>query len=195
MTNEGHIFIDEQITPETFAYVKKRLVETSACDGLVLHIASPGGSVYAGYNIYHALKLSGKPIRSIIEGEAQSMATFIPLAGNTIEICNPSVFMIHNPSSGVEGTADAFERGASELRNIESDMVAAYMAKTKLPEDKIRDMMRKETTMTAQQAKDLGFVDDILSSYMRAVAIGRPIVAQKHETWRKLSKLMLAAAN
>lgn len=173
MPNEGHIFIDEQITPDTLATVKQRLAEYRDREKLVLHIASPGGSVYAGYNIYHALKLANKPIRTIIEGEAQSMATFIALAGDTIEICNPSVFMIHNPSSGVEGTADAFERGASELRNIESDMVAAYVAKTKLPEDKVREMMRKETTMTAQQAKDFGFVDVVLGSYMRAVALGK----------------------
>jgi ATP-dependent Clp protease protease subunit len=176
--NEGHIFIDEQITPDTYAMVKQRLAEYTGKEKIVLHIASPGGSVYAGYNIYNALKLSGKPIKTIIEGEAQSMATFIALAGNEIEICNPSVFMIHMPHSGVEGTAENFEQGASELRTIENDMIAAYAAKTKLPPEQIREMMRKTTTMNAAQAKQHGFVDTVLEHYMKAVAMGKPVNRQ-----------------
>jgi ATP-dependent Clp endopeptidase proteolytic subunit ClpP len=173
--NEGHIYIDEQITPDTYAMVKKTLASYHDRDKLVLHIASPGGSVYAGYNIYNALKLSGKPIKTIIEGEAQSMATFIALAGSEIEICNPSVFMIHMPHSGVEGTAENFEQGASELRTIENDMIAAYAAKTKLPPDQIREMMRKTTTLNATQAKQLGFADKVLGTYAQAVALGQTI--------------------
>jgi ATP-dependent Clp endopeptidase proteolytic subunit ClpP len=173
--NEGHIFIDEQITPDTYAMVKQRLAEYTGKEKIVLHIASPGGSVYAGYNIYNALKLSGKPIKTIIEGEAQSMATFIALAGNEIEICNPSVFMIHMPHSGVEGTAENFEQGASELRTIENDMIAAYAAKTKLPPEQIREMMRKTTTLNATQAKEFGFADKVLGSYLNAVALGQTI--------------------
>jgi ATP-dependent Clp endopeptidase proteolytic subunit ClpP len=172
---EGHIFIDEQITPDTYAMVKQRLAEYSDREKIVLHIASPGGSVYAGYNIYNALKLSGKKIDTIIEGEAQSMATFIALAGDTIKICNPSVFMIHMPHSGVEGTAENFEQGASELRTIENDMIQAYAAKTKLPPEEIREMMRKTTTLNAKQAKEKGFADEVLGSYLQAVALGQTI--------------------
>jgi ATP-dependent Clp endopeptidase proteolytic subunit ClpP len=193
---EGHIFIDDVITPDTLAQVKQKLSEHTDKEKIVLHIQSPGGSVYAGYNIYHALKASRKPIKTIIEGEAQSMATFIALAGDEIEICNPSVFMIHNPHSGVEGTADQFEQGASELRNIENDMVAAYAAKTKLPEAQIREMMRKTTSLTATQARDFGFVDKVLGNYLQAVALGQTIKKpMKHEEKTGiLSKIIEMAA-
>jgi ATP-dependent Clp endopeptidase proteolytic subunit ClpP len=176
--------------------VKQRLAELSASNKIILHIASPGGSVYAGYNIYNALKLSGKPIKTIIEGEAQSMATFIALAGDEIEICNPSVFMIHMPHSGVEGTAEQFEQGASELRTIENDMISAYAAKTKLPPEQIREMMRKTTTLNATQAKDYGFADKVLGSYMQAVAMGQTIKKpmEKKETSFIKKILNLAAS-
>jgi ATP-dependent Clp endopeptidase proteolytic subunit ClpP len=194
---EGHIFIDEQITPETYAMVKQRLAEFGGHEKIVLHIASPGGSVYAGYNIYNALKLSNKPIKTIIEGEAQSMATFIALAGDEIEICNPSVFMIHMPHSGVEGTAENFEQGASELRTIENDMIAAYAAKTKLPPDQIREMMRKTTTLNAQQAKEFGFADKVLGSYLQAVALGQTIKKpmEKKNILTKIIKMAADAIN
>lgn len=188
--NEGHIFLDEQITPETYAMVKQRLAEFSGKEKIVLHIASPGGSVYAGYNIYNALKLSNKPIKTIIEGEAQSMATFIALAGDEIEICNPSVFMIHMPHSGVEGTAENFEQGASELRTIENDMIAAYAAKTKLPPDQIREMMRKTTTLNATQAKEMGFADKVLGSYTQAVALGQTIKKPMETKEKRFVKIL-----
>lgn len=173
--NDGHIFIDDEITPATLAYVKQRIAESVNAPKLTVHIQSPGGSVYAGYNIYHALKASGKPVECIVEGEAQSMATFIALAASPgqLKICNPSIWMIHMPSSGIQGTADDHESGASELRNIENDMVAAYAAKTGLPDNQIREMMRKTTTLNATQAGQMKFVDQVLGSYLTAAAMGR----------------------
>lgn len=173
--NDGHIFIDDEITPATLAYVKQRIAESVNAPKLTVHIQSPGGSVYAGYNIYHALKASGKPIECIVEGEAQSMATFIALAASPgqLKICNPSIWMIHMPSSGIQGTADDHESGASELRNIENDMVMAYAAKTGLPDMQIREMMRKTTTLNATQAGQMKFVDQVLGTYLTAAAMGR----------------------
>jgi len=171
---EGHIWIDGIITEDYHLQVKKQIEANADADVIVLHIQSPGGSVYAGYNTFHALKSSGKRIKSIIEGEAQSMATFISLAGNEIEIRNPSVYMIHNPSSGIEGDADMMISGASELRNIENDMAEAYATRTKLPIEKIKEMMKNTTVLNARQAKELGFADRVIDP-LRAVAIGKPI--------------------
>lgn len=179
--NEGHIFIDEQISPDTYTMVKQRLTQYADRSKIVVHIASPGGSVYAGYNIYNALKLSGKPISVIIEGEAQSMATFIALAASPgeLKICNPSVFMIHMPHSGMQGTAEDFESGASELRTIENDMVKAYSDKTGIAPDQIREMMRKTTTLNAVEAVKMRFADGVLNNYLTAAAIGKPIKNMK----------------
>lgn len=185
--NDGQIFIDDEITPQTLAYVKDVIAKSVNAPKLTVHIQSPGGSVYAGYNIYHALKATGKPIEVIIEGEAQSMATFIALVASPgqLKICNPSIFMIHMPSSGIQGTADDHESGASELRNIENDMVAAYSAKTGLPNEQIREMMRKTTTLNASQAGQMKFVDQVLGSYLTAAAMGRT----KHKMEKKKSAL------
>lgn len=189
--NEGHIYIEGEITPETYSEVKKAISDYSQKQKLVVHIASPGGSVYAGYNIYNALKLSGKPIQVIVEGEAQSMATFIALAASPgeLKICNPSVWMIHMPHTGIQGTSKDLDSGANELRNIETDMIAAYAAKTGLPEDKIREMMEKTTTLTASQAKQMGFVDGILTSYLTAAAKGKSKTMTKTNDKGVLAKM------
>lgn len=180
--SDGHIFIDDEITANTLQYVKDKIAQSVNAPQLTVHIQSPGGSVYAGYNIYHALKSAGKPVECIVEGEAQSMATFIALAASPglLKICNPSIWMIHMPSSGIQGTADDHESGASELRSIENDMVAAYSVKTGLPPDQIREMMRKTTSLNASDAHRMKFVDQVLGQYLTAAARGK--------TLKKMSK-------
>lgn len=173
--SEGHIWIDEQITNDTYEKVKKDIAFHSSANALVLHIASPGGSVYSGYKIFHALKNSGKQIQVLIEGEAQSMASYLAILG-TSKICNPSRFMIHNPRTGIDGvvTSKDMIQGANELIKIEDEMAQGYSQKTGIAVETIKEMMAKETILTAQEAKDLGFVDEIITDhFLKAVAVGK----------------------
>lgn len=169
---EGHIYIDGVISDNYHQVVRKQVENLQDAEKLVVHISSPGGSVYAGYNTYHVLKSTGKPIEAIIEGECQSIATFISLAADKIEARNPSVYMIHNPYVFIEGDATAMENGASELRKIEEVMLQAYQSKTKLPVEQLKEMMSKETSMSVFEARKYGFIDGIVDG-LRAVAIGK----------------------
>lgn len=169
---EGHIYIDGVITENYHLQVRKQLENLQDAEKIVVHIQSPGGSVYAGYNTYHVLKSSGKNVEAIIEGECQSIATFISLAADKVTARNPSVYMIHNPYTMLEGDAKTMENGANELRRIEDVMVKAYQSKTKMSEDEIKQMMAKETSMTAHEAKKYGFVDDVIDP-LKMVAFGK----------------------
>lgn len=176
--NEGQIFIEGEITPQLYDDVRRQIAQNQNAESIVVHIASPGGSVYDGYKIYHALKNTGKKITSVIEGEAQSMATFISLAGSTVEIKDPSRYMIHNPSQGIKGDSEALKTGYEELMKIEDEMAKAYSEKTKLPIEQIKAMMKKTSIMSAQEARQYGFVDKV-TNHLRAVAKGTPVM--KHE--------------
>lgn len=186
---EGHIFTDDVIDDDYHKVLKAQLDRLSpSITKIIHHIASPGGSVYGGYKAYHVLKNAGKPIKSIIEGEAQSMATFMALAGDEIEILDPSIFMIHNPHSGMQGDADAMEGAGLELRNIENEMAMVYSAKTGIALDQIKSMMKKETRLTAQQAVDMKFADRKVGNRplnnfeynkLKAVALGKDMEGDK----------------
>jgi ATP-dependent protease ClpP protease subunit len=165
MLKEGHIFTDGVITKDYAKELTAQLASLpSDTEKIIHHITSGGGNVYAGYEGYLVLLKSGKPIKSIIEGQAQSMATFIALAGSEVEMMDPGVFMIHNPyfPDGVTGDADALDKAKEELRLIENTMAEAYAKKTKKPVDEIKAMMKKETRMSPQQAVKMGFVDKVL---------------------------------
>lgn len=170
--NEGHIFIDGEIDEYMFQSVKAQIEANRTAPKLIVHISSPGGSVYHGYNIYHKIKSLQVPKEGIIEGSCMSIATFIMLACDKTFALNPSRYMIHLPSMGLEGTRSTLETGAKELEMIEQEMISAYQAKTNLSPDKIRSMMTEETYMTAEEAKTYGFVDDIKQP-LKAVAFGK----------------------
>lgn len=186
--NEGQIFIEGIINETTTNDVKDYLNRNTQCDSFCIHISSPGGSVYEGYKIFHAIRkaassMGNKPVRCVIEGEAQSMATFIACAADkgAIEIANPSRYMIHNPSMGIQGTAEDFTNGASELARIEGEMAQVYSQRTGIPIDQIKEMMKSTTNMSAGEAVKLGFADKF-SNNLKAVALGNAMTTEETKT-------------
>jgi ATP-dependent Clp endopeptidase proteolytic subunit ClpP len=170
--NEGHIFLDGEINAQMYEYFKRQLEANLSASKIILHISSPGGSVNLGYNIYH--KLKNLPIQKecVIEGNCMSIATFIALACDKITALNPSRYMVHLPSMGIEGTRADLVNGAKELEQIEQEMIAAYQRKTNLPSDQLMTMMSTETYMSAEQARQYGFVDEVKNE-LKAVALGK----------------------
>lgn len=192
---EGHIYTDSQIERGYVDNLKEQIQRVTAklgsFDKIIHHITSPGGDVYEGYEAYHYLKGLGKPIKSIVEGQCQSIATFIALAGEEVVMLNPSRWMIHEasipPMSIVRGDADSLEKNVTELRKINSEMAERYAAKTKQSIEVISQQMKKETSMTANEAKQFGFADQVIESLgdmkqyqnLKAVALGKDMEEPK----------------
>lgn len=160
---EGHIYTEGRITKEYPDLLKKQIFALAPnITHVVHHIQSPGGDCYASYAGYHELMKIGKPIKSIIEGEAQSMATFLAIApAYQVEILDPSTFMIHEPffPEGVAGTVDELQAAQTELEQIRNAMAEAYAKKTGKTKELMLAMMKKTTRMDANMAKREGFVD------------------------------------
>lgn len=115
---------------------------------IVLNIASNGGDVFAASEIYTAIKMNGKPVTVNIQGLAASAASVIAMAGDTVNISPTAQLMIHKAMSGSQGNADDFEQEAKVLNGIDqSDLL---------------QLMSNETWMTAQDAVDKGFADNIM---------------------------------
>lgn len=122
-----------------------------------LEINSPGGDVFAGIAIYNALKASGKTINAKVMGVAASAASLIAMAGDTIEMPKNTFMMVHNPWSMAIGNADELRETADTLDKIGGALEATYVAKTGQTPAKIKELLSKDTWMTADEAKELGF--------------------------------------
>jgi len=128
---------------------------------LVLHVHSPGGSVLDGQAIFTALKNHRGGVTTKIDGIAASMASVVAIAGAPVQMAANSMIMIHDVSSVALGSADEMRKTADIVDKIQETVVSQYVNKTKLPRQRIRDLMREETWMIATEAKELGFADEI----------------------------------
>ena len=128
---------------------------------VTLRIHSPGGSILEGNAIYNALKRHPGAVDVVIDGMAASMASVIAMAGDTIEIAENGLVMIHNPSAFGGGEAKDMRKMADVMDKMKSNIITAYAGKTGLSREKLGQMMDDETWMTAEEALENKFVDSI----------------------------------
>jgi hypothetical protein len=83
------------------------------------------------------------------------------MAGDTIIIPKNAMMMIHKAWTFGVGNSDDFHKLAEDLEKIEETIIAAYQDKTGLEKDKIIEMMKAETWLTAKEAVENGFADEI----------------------------------
>lgn len=133
-----------------------------------VEINSGGGDVYSGSEIYTALKsYAGKVVVKIV-GVAASAASVAAMAGDVVQISPTAQIMIHNVSEGVYGDYRLLEHEAAVLKNYNISIANAYQLKTGMSQEKLLELMNaggsanRGTWLNAQQAKELGFADEIM---------------------------------
>jgi ATP-dependent Clp endopeptidase proteolytic subunit ClpP len=144
-----------------------------------LHINSPGGVVFDGITIYNLIKQHPANVTTYIDGLAASIASVIALAGDKVIMAENSLYMIHNPTGLAMGTATDMRSLADVLDKIAGSMITTYVGKSKKSETEIKVMLDAETWMTAAEALEAGFVDEIGSEMdMAACSKFIPIMAK-----------------
>jgi ATP-dependent protease ClpP protease subunit len=123
---------------------------------LVVEINSPGGNVWDGLSIYNMLRGRQAPVTTRVVGIAASIASIIALAGDTVEMAEASLFMIHDPSGMVAGTSEDMRKMADALDQHAEVLAGIYAKATGKPTSQIRAAMKAETWFTAQEAIRFG---------------------------------------
>lgn len=163
MTNEillhGEIGPPKGITKEQF---RAQLAKADPTQELVIRIDSYGGSVFDGFGIYDAIVAYEGPTRCVVEPTAFSIASFIALACDTVEITGNGYFMIHNPAAETFGDDDQHASQAKLLAQLKSSMVEAYAKRMNRTADEVQAMMKSQTYFGAKEAMAAGLVDRVL---------------------------------
>jgi ATP-dependent Clp protease, protease subunit len=132
-----------------------------------LYINSPGGSVSAGLAIYDTIQFLKAPVSTICMGMAASMGAFLLAAGRKGKrfALPHSRIMIHQPSqSGGGGTASDIEIQAKEILYLRSKLNELMAKHTGQPIETIEKDTDRDRFMSAEEAKEYGLVDAVISS-------------------------------
>lgn len=158
-TGEMYDFFGEQyVSP---SQVQSALNEADNQD-VELDIASYGGDVFAASEIYTMLNQYPGKVTGVIQGMAASAATIIAEACDHLIISPAGQMMIHKAATADEGNSDEFTHTANVLNTTDRTIAGIYEAKTGKSESEILNLMKNETYLTAQDAVDQGFADEVM---------------------------------
>lgn len=134
-----------------------------AMGGRDIHITvkSPGGSVDSGQSIYNQIENYPGKSTVHVDASAYSIASYFPMAADKVTIAENSLMMVHDPWAVAMGNSKDF-RGVAELLDVMAAVIAdGYAKKTGRDAAYWRGIMGQDTYFTAQEALDVGLVDEI----------------------------------
>lgn len=137
---------------------------------VVLEVSSGGGDVFAGSEMFYILKQSAKHVTADIVGFAGSAATVVCCGADVVRAVPSAQYMIHNVSCTARGDHNDMRHQAEVLESANKGIADCYRQKTGMELEALLELMEKETWMSASDAKDYGFVDEIIGEDMNLVA-------------------------
>lgn len=143
--------------------IRKKLDESNA-KTINVHINSLGGDTFTGVAIYNLLKEKSKQanIVTYVDAIAASAASIIAMAGNKIVMPSNTLMMIHNCWTFGIGNAKELRKTADDMDKIMDAVIQCYLSKVKISEEELRNLLDEETYLTAKEAFDKGFCDEVL---------------------------------
>lgn len=136
-----------------------------AGDGpITLRINSPGGDVFDGMAIYNALKARKSPVNVVVDGLAASAASFIAMAGDTIQMNEASMLMVHRAWGLAVGNAKDMTDTAAVLEKIDGQLADIYAARVGKSAADMMAVMQAETWLTSSEAVAGGFATGIVDA-------------------------------
>lgn len=157
---------------------------------IVLTIDSPGGSLTAGIEIYHALKKHPGHVIAKVDGCAASAASMIMCGADTVQVYKSSIVMIHGVQMmDQQISASNIDKLKRNIETIDSAIAEIYVRKTGIEEETIRDWMNPEKWMNGAEAVELGFADELREEEnkkkARFEAKARPLTIEEKENLMK----------
>ena len=131
-----------------------------------MYINSPGGVVTAGLSIYDTMQYIRPKVSTLVVGQAASMGSLLLTAGEKgMRFSLPnSQIMVHQPSGGYQGQATDIMIHARYTEKLKNRLNNIYVTHTGQDIKTVEDALERDNFMSAEEAKDWGLIDEIVTS-------------------------------
>ena len=169
LLNDRIIFLGEEVNATTASLVVAQMLYLEAQDpdkDIQLYINSPGGSVTDGMAIYDTMQYVKCDVSTICVGMAASMGAFLLSSGakgKRIALPNAEI-MIHQPSAGTQGKVTDMEIDVEHFLRIKKNLNEIMAGNTGKTAEEIKAASERDHWMTAEEAKEFGLVDKIITA-------------------------------
>lgn len=161
------IFLGEAVEERNANIIQAQLLFLQSLDAhkdIQLYVNSPGGSVYAGFGIYDTMQYISPDVATICTGVALSMGSVLLCAGaaGKRSALKHSRVMIHQTSSGAQGTAADLDISIKQVLKIQEELYQIIASHSGQSYETICKVGERDYWMTAVEAKEFGMIDEIL---------------------------------
>jgi ATP-dependent Clp protease, protease subunit len=169
LLRDSIIFIGTPIDDNVANLVIAQLLFLEAEDperDISLYINSPGGVITAGLAIYDTLQFIKNDVTTICVGQAASMAAVLLAAGTGKKrfALPHAKILIHQPwLSGLQGQATDIEIHAKDILRMRASLNKILARHANQPIERIEKDVERDYIMTAEQAKEYGIIDEVIS--------------------------------
>ena len=175
LLKERIVFLSGEVKDENTMRLHKQLLLLSAEDpaaDIYLHIHSPGGSVDAGMMVYDTMNYIPNDVGTISVGMAASMGQFLLAMGaKGKRFALPhSRIMMHQTSSGIGGSASDIKIQAEESKKLKAMLLELIAERSNKSLDQVREDAERDRWFSAEEAKEYGLVDHVITSVAQAKA-------------------------
>jgi ATP-dependent Clp protease protease subunit len=150
---------DDEITPAMF---KEDLNKAGQGGPITVRINSGGGDVFAASVMRSILVEYPGRVTVRVDGLAASAATVVATAGDVVRMQDTAYWMIHDPIGLAWGNIEELKQMLDTLKTVKNGILDAYQTRTGMNRDKLSKMMTDETWFSASEAKEVGFIDEVI---------------------------------
>lgn len=152
----------DEVTPKQFA---DELSALGTVSKITVRINSGGGDVFAAQAIGNLLEQNAAEVVAHIDGLCASAATIVACHCNKVEAAEDSTYMVHPVKMGICDYVDAttMQQYIAALTTIRDNIITLYAKKTCREKDEVAGWMDATSWWTGTQAKENGFVDEIVN--------------------------------
>ena len=149
---------------EVFADDIRAQLEEAAGEDIQAEVSSPGGLIFEGLEMFNLFRQYEGRKKCVIMGLAGSMASYLPLAFDEVQVYSNSVYFIHLSRAGIYGDRFTMREMSDTLEGLDNVLVTEYERKTGREKAELEPLFRKETYFYGQQIIDEGFADVLIDS-------------------------------
>jgi len=169
LLKERIIFLTGQVNDHVASLICAQLLFLEAENpkkDISFYINSPGGVVSSGLAIYDTMQYIRPNITTLCCGQAASMGSLLLAAGTPGQryaLPNARI-MVHQPSGGAQGQATDIEIQAREILRLRQRLNEIYVQHTGQTMDAVMDALERDNFMTADEARNWGLIDEVITS-------------------------------
>ena len=163
-------------------FVRDLKAQDDGTSPITVAINSPGGDLFDGFAIHNALQRLGERVTARIDGACYSAASVIASGARHVAMADNALFMIHNPWTYAAGDSEELRKVADLMDQAFDGIVASYRHRPLTIDDaELRRLIAAETWLTAAEAKELGFVDEVIGGGTVKASVGHNRVLNRYQ--------------